>query len=332
MCTTRFNTQNSTFCPHSVFMCFVWIWEQTAIISLYSINWLVFITETECVYCAARTGSLYTASLTFSNSTFCPHSVFMCCVWIWEQTAIISLYSINWPVFITDMERVYCSVRTECLYTIQVIFWSLRGYAVTAAQHIHQSLKAGDFDARPRCKLHTLLSHHRRARYCHATQCNRTQFRTACYAVTQQDRSVCCTVWPSTPITKSHFCSPHAPRLHTARADAISFTPSLHIFSWNSRTNSSFTCRSLIANFTQTGQYCGRYGRRLIYARKWRMAVTEQCFTKLAVRKLWGHVVHTIVCEWNKKKMQKVRAESHFRPCVKVWLKVLNLLAPELFF
>ena len=40
-------------------MCFVWIWEQTAIISLYSINWLVFITETECVYCAVRTGSLY---------------------------------------------------------------------------------------------------------------------------------------------------------------------------------------------------------------------------------------------------------------------------------
>jgi len=50
---------NSTFCPHSVFMCFVWIWEQTAIISLYSINWPVFITETDCVYCAIRTGSLY---------------------------------------------------------------------------------------------------------------------------------------------------------------------------------------------------------------------------------------------------------------------------------
>jgi hypothetical protein len=27
----------------------VWIWEQTAIISLYSINWLFFITETECL-------------------------------------------------------------------------------------------------------------------------------------------------------------------------------------------------------------------------------------------------------------------------------------------
>ena len=66
-------------------MCFVCTWEQTAIISLYSFNWLVFITEMECVYCAVRTGSLYTASLTFSNSTFCPHSVFMCFVWIWEQ-------------------------------------------------------------------------------------------------------------------------------------------------------------------------------------------------------------------------------------------------------
>ena len=46
---------HSTFCAHSVFMCFVWIWDQTAIISLYSIDWLVFITETECVYCAVRT-------------------------------------------------------------------------------------------------------------------------------------------------------------------------------------------------------------------------------------------------------------------------------------
>jgi len=40
-------------------MCFVWISEQTAIISLYSINWLVFITETDSVYCAVRTESLY---------------------------------------------------------------------------------------------------------------------------------------------------------------------------------------------------------------------------------------------------------------------------------
>jgi hypothetical protein len=52
-------------------MCFVRIWEQTAIISLYSINWLVFITETECVYCAVRTGSLY---IILRSS----HTVYLC--------------------------------------------------------------------------------------------------------------------------------------------------------------------------------------------------------------------------------------------------------------
>jgi len=102
---------HSAFYPHSVFVCFVWIWEQTAIISLYSINWLVFITETECLLRGTDWVFIY-------NFTFCPHSVFMCFVWIWERTAIISLYSINWLVFITETERVYCAVRTGSLYII----------------------------------------------------------------------------------------------------------------------------------------------------------------------------------------------------------------------
>jgi len=51
ICTASLTFNNSRFCPHSVFMCFVWIWEQTAIISLYNIKWLVYITETDCVYC-----------------------------------------------------------------------------------------------------------------------------------------------------------------------------------------------------------------------------------------------------------------------------------------
>jgi len=120
--TASLTFSNSTFCPHSVFMCFLWMWEETVIIFLYSINWLVCITETECVYCAVRTGPLYTASLTFSNSTFCPHSVFMCFVWMWEQTAIISLYSISWLVFITETERVYCAVQTGSLNTAWIDF------------------------------------------------------------------------------------------------------------------------------------------------------------------------------------------------------------------
>ena len=39
--------------------------------------------------------SICTTSLTFNNSKFCPHTAFLCFVWISEQTTIISLYNIN---------------------------------------------------------------------------------------------------------------------------------------------------------------------------------------------------------------------------------------------
>ena len=107
-------------------MCFVWIWEQTAIISLYSINWLVCITETKIVYCAVRTGSLYIIQV-------------MCFVWISEQTAIISLYSINWLVCITETECVYCAVRTGSLYIIQVMcfVWIWEQTAIISLHNIN---------------------------------------------------------------------------------------------------------------------------------------------------------------------------------------------------
>ena len=38
--TTLWVQHNTTFCPHSVFVCFVWISEQTAIISLHNIKGL----------------------------------------------------------------------------------------------------------------------------------------------------------------------------------------------------------------------------------------------------------------------------------------------------
>jgi hypothetical protein len=54
----QFNIQQFYVLPTSVFMCSEWIWEQTAIISLYNINWLVFISNRECVFCAVRAGYL----------------------------------------------------------------------------------------------------------------------------------------------------------------------------------------------------------------------------------------------------------------------------------
>ena len=42
----------------NAFMSFAWISEQTAIISLYSVNLSVFKTEAESVYCTVQNGSL----------------------------------------------------------------------------------------------------------------------------------------------------------------------------------------------------------------------------------------------------------------------------------
>ena len=74
VCTAGFNVHTFCFQPtQTVFVCFVWISEQTAIISLYSINWLVCITETECVYCAVRTG--YAVNLIFKRLKHHPYFV-----------------------------------------------------------------------------------------------------------------------------------------------------------------------------------------------------------------------------------------------------------------
>jgi len=54
----QFNIQQLYVLPHTVFMCFVFIWEQRANCVTYSINWLVFMTEMKSVYSAVRTGSL----------------------------------------------------------------------------------------------------------------------------------------------------------------------------------------------------------------------------------------------------------------------------------
>ena len=120
ICTTRFNIQKLHILPtHTVFMCFVWISEQTAII-----NWLVCITETECVYCAVRTGYL---------------KIFMCSVWISEQTAIISQYNINWLICITEKVCVYYAVRTGSLTIIQVDH-SLQNYSADLSRTFKTSV------------------------------------------------------------------------------------------------------------------------------------------------------------------------------------------------
>jgi hypothetical protein len=51
---------NCTLC-HTLFMCFVYAWEQTATCATYIKNYLVFITELESVYSVVRAGPLHEA-------------------------------------------------------------------------------------------------------------------------------------------------------------------------------------------------------------------------------------------------------------------------------
>jgi hypothetical protein len=96
---------------------------------------------------------------TFNNSTFCPHSVFMCFVWISGQTAIISLYSINGLVCITEMLCVYCVVRTE-FYTFLGPSCTLRWEAVGVVPPLGSSLKL-----RLSLRIHTDSEAARNVRY-----------------------------------------------------------------------------------------------------------------------------------------------------------------------
>jgi len=52
--------------------------------------------ESVLISCLSIRGYIiYHSIQRFKNSTFCPHGLFMCFVWISERTAMISLYNIN---------------------------------------------------------------------------------------------------------------------------------------------------------------------------------------------------------------------------------------------
>ena len=82
------------------------------VVTIFTAQWSLHV-PTNGHYIYRTVVTVYTTSLTFNNSTSFPHTVFICFLWISEQTAIISLYNINRLVFITQTECVYCAVRTS---------------------------------------------------------------------------------------------------------------------------------------------------------------------------------------------------------------------------
>ena len=132
ICTTSLTFNNSTFCPHSVFMCFVWISEQTAFISLYNINWLVFIPETKCVYCAVRTESFNTfhiASIRRKviyvgvNCSPSGLSVYWQCCWQCQQTDVPIVLRLSHPAIAVPTCQ-HLAVANSPVYSARGQVWS----------------------------------------------------------------------------------------------------------------------------------------------------------------------------------------------------------------
>ena len=99
---------------------------------LFDYSFVEDIGDVRSTYACKAQWSLYVPpGLTFNSSTFCPYSVCMCFVWVWEQTGIISLYSTNWMVFITETDWVFIYpprfniqqfyvLPTQCMYVFCV--------------------------------------------------------------------------------------------------------------------------------------------------------------------------------------------------------------------
>ena len=177
-------------------MCFVWIWEQTAIISLYTINWLVFMTETECVYCAVRTGSINMTKINLSLWVACvaprrlafdPESV--CVRFVVGEVALGLgfLLLLRFPrVSINSTNAPYWSLSTR---------WSYQK---------HKQAKSGDF---PRSNAVPEIAEHWTEKCCRLVFSGMT--------LTREDRNTrrkACPIATTNPHTDWHGIVPEAPR------------------------------------------------------------------------------------------------------------------------
>ena len=105
----QFNIQEFYVRPNSEFRCFVWIWEQTAMTSNAALTDWLLKTRRIVFYCGVWNGSLYTASLTFSNLRSA-HTVYLCVMCVSENEQRLFPYTA-----LTDF--VDCGVRTGFLNT-----------------------------------------------------------------------------------------------------------------------------------------------------------------------------------------------------------------------
>jgi len=96
LCTTRLKIKKKfTFCPHSAFVCYVYVSEQTANISMHSTKWFVVITGTECVISGFRRGLYEKCALLGQYAVCRGNSLSIMCVHSAERTKSLNTFQSN---------------------------------------------------------------------------------------------------------------------------------------------------------------------------------------------------------------------------------------------
>jgi len=73
---------------------------------------------------------------------FCPHSVYICFIWIWAQSANISLYSIKWPIFINEPEYVILCRTSKMKVYVNFGHWSVKPLCFGNSLHVLSGSKS----------------------------------------------------------------------------------------------------------------------------------------------------------------------------------------------
>ena len=100
ICTEKLPFNFTTFCPFSVFICFVLIWELREFNSLYNINWQVYIKE---ISPSKAQWSIYFALEYFLSLLRSAHSAYLVDMCLSGKKSIISLNKITRLVYITKL-------------------------------------------------------------------------------------------------------------------------------------------------------------------------------------------------------------------------------------
>ena len=123
--TASLTLSNSTFCPHTLYLCVLCGSENKQRLFPYTTLTGWFLQQR--FNPLKPSGHYMYRQFNIQQFYVLPtHTVFMCFVWIWAQTAIISLYSINWLVFITGGVCLLRGMDWKFLCIIQVKFYLQR--------------------------------------------------------------------------------------------------------------------------------------------------------------------------------------------------------------